>query len=415
MLIHLKISQRIFGLRHTVADFLPGTTLDDFARSLSPRTGPYPATDRGGASAGSYNNGRGHQVHGSSVAHFTSPSLGVPQLPNLSGVRPPRSTVGGHSVSAVASLGIPATTMTAAATPRMANVVIAKNLNLASEVVQIQALELMRSQRILTSTGMQAAPRPFLLVAVVAAERGFLWNGCDCTEKSSSHDGKAVGRSPHMTAHLNDYFSIAHWHDPDDGFPNNQEQDEEERKGGSGEVSSDTDSVVRRSEAGGSYHSTGSVHSGGRRLLPSFSEADIRRLASMSENVRVDMEVLRYQLNVVAFLRLHRAVAVMGPAASGISCISPNATRDFEKLAQCLAPLHRLDYVTPALVALAAKKTYLHRIRTVPVGRKGSRPATIHERSMQWGSEKAAVEVLLEGISPEDVIDDVLASVVPPV
>jgi len=33
------------------------------------------------------------------------------------------------------------------------------------------------------------------------------------------------------------------------------------------------------------------------------------------------------------------------------------------------------------------------------------------ERSMQWGSDKAAVEGLLEGVRPEDIIEDVLEMV----
>ena len=67
-----------------------------------------------------------------------------------------------------------------------------------------------------------------------------------------------------------------------------------------------------------------------------------------------------------------------------------------------LAPLHGLDYVSPALVALAARKIYPHRIvMTSPE----------NERSMQWGSSLEAVKAVLEGVSVEDVIDEVLESV----
>ncbi|CAK7209108.1 hypothetical protein SCUCBS95973_000339 [Sporothrix curviconia] len=410
------ISQRIFGLRHAVAECHADTTLEDFARSLLLAVRPSPVAGNNSASAGSHQNGKDHQFHGSKAADYFHLSPAAPQMSRSSGVRSPHSPAG-LSATGMASSSATSSATTPAGALCMANVVIAKNLNLAPEVVQIQALELMRNQRIFTSTVMQAAPRPFLLVAVVAAKRRFLWNGGDCTVKDSSHGngGKAAGRAPHMTAHLNDHFSIGHWHDPDDGFPNIEEQDEDGGDERHGEASSDSDSVVRRSESGVSSHSRASDQPRDQELLPSFSEEDIDHLAALSENVRIDMEVLRYQMNIVAFLRLHRAVAVIGPAASGLSCVSPDATKHFEKLAQCLAPLHRLEYVTPALVALAARKTYLHRIRTVPVGHKGCRPATVHERSMQWGSEKAAVEALLEGISPEDVIDDVLGSVAPPV
>ncbi len=66
---------------------------------------------------------------------------------------------------------------------------------------------------------------------------------------------------------------------------------------------------------------------------------------------------------------------------------------------RCLAPLHDLTYATPSLIALAAKKIFLHRIHIV-------RPEK--ERSMQWGSDLNAISALLEGIGAEDVIEEVL-------
>ena len=101
-------------------------------------------------------------------------------------------------------------------------------------------------------------------------------------------------------------------------------------------------------------------------------------------------------MNIVSFLRLHRAVS---------EGITPAATKHFGQLMRCLAPLHRLDYVTPALVGLAARKVYLHRIRITPPEK---------ERSMQWGSKLEAVEALLEDVGPEDVIEDVLGMVIAP-
>lgn len=61
-----------------------------------------------------------------------------------------------------------------------------------------------------------------------------------------------------------------------------------------------------------------------------------------------------------------------------------------------------MAFVTPTLVALAAKKIYPHRIEIVE-------PAK--ERSMQWGSDLNAVTAALEGVGPETVIDDVLGMV----
>jgi hypothetical protein len=91
-------------------------------------------------------------------------------------------------------------------------------------------------------------------------------------------------------------------------------------------------------------------------------------------------------------LRLHRAVA---------GGISAPATKHFDKLARCLAPLHDLSYATPSLIALAARKIYPHRIHVV-------KPE--NERSMQWGSDLDAVATLLEGIRAEDVIEEVLGT-----
>ena len=68
---------------------------------------------------------------------------------------------------------------------------------------------------------------------------------------------------------------------------------------------------------------------------------------------------------------------------------------------RCLAPLHGLSYATPSLIALAARKIYLHRIHIVKPEK---------ERSMQWGSDLDAVRELLEDVGPEEVIRNVLGS-----
>lgn len=112
--------------------------------------------------------------------------------------------------------------------------------------------------------------------------------------------------------------------------------------------------------------------------------------------MQVDIDVVRYQMNIISFLRMHRAVR---------GGVSPTATKHFEQLIKSLAPLHGLNYATPALVALALKKTYLHRIQIV-------RPDD--ERSLQWGSQLEAVKALLEGVGPEEVMDDVLEMVPTP-
>lgn len=71
-------------------------------------------------------------------------------------------------------------------------------------------------------------------------------------------------------------------------------------------------------------------------------------------------------------------------------------------LRSALAPLHGLTYTTPALVGLAARKIYPHRIVLAPAER---------ERSLQWGSSLAAVRAVLEGVTVADVVEEVLESV----
>jgi MoxR-like ATPase len=113
-------------------------------------------------------------------------------------------------------------------------------------------------------------------------------------------------------------------------------------------------------------------------------------LTELSRLTTVSVEVKQYEQNIISFLRLHRAVA---------GGISAPATKHFDKLARCLAPLHDLTYATPSLVALSARKIYAHRIQIVKPEK---------ERSMQWGSDLDTVASLLEGVGAEDVIEDVL-------
>jgi len=54
------------------------------------------------------------------------------------------------------------------------------------------------------------------------------------------------------------------------------------------------------------------------------------------------------------------------------------------------------------MIALAARKIYPHRIVITAPG---------NERSMQWGSSLEAVKAVLEGVTVEDVIEEVLESV----
>jgi len=72
---------------------------------------------------------------------------------------------------------------------------------------------------------------------------------------------------------------------------------------------------------------------------------------------------------------------------------------------RCLAPLHGIDYLTPSIVALAAKKVYRHRIIVA---------SAENDRSLQYGSNPTVVSRLLMGVSPETIIDDVIGEVEAP-
>ena len=129
--------------------------------------------------------------------------------------------------------------------------------------------------------------------------------------------------------------------------------------------------------------------------IPWFVVTSLRELAA---KVVVSTAIRRYILDIVVFLRMHRAVKAGVTAA---------ATVEFEALVRCLAPLHDYDFVTPALVQLAVFKIYGHRIVLVEKAEE--------ERSVLWGSEKKAVEKYLGMVDVEAVVEDVVACVRAPV
>ncbi|KAK8157316.1 hypothetical protein IWX90DRAFT_391261 [Phyllosticta citrichinensis] len=238
----------------------------------------------------------------------------------------------------------------------IANVVIAKNLNQSRSQVHIQALELIRNKRIYTRNAVHAAPKRFVFIVLLAP---------DSTDE--------------LDVHLRDQIFISHYHQPEDGLPNLDEC-------GSVDKGDDFDAASLSSVVRPSTTRVG-------RKTPTFGQDEISSLTKRIPHIRLSSEVRAYLQNIVVFMRLHRAVA---------GGVSPQATRHFDLLVRALAPLHGLDFVTPSLVALAARKIYPHRIiLTTPE----------NERSLQWGSDIEAVRQMLEGVVVEDVIDDVLSQV----
>ncbi|KAF3031994.1 hypothetical protein E8E12_000612 [Didymella heteroderae] len=240
---------------------------------------------------------------------------------------------------------------------RIANIIIAKNLDRANSQVQIQALELMRGKRNFTRTAVHAAPRPFLFVAL---------NGLTTTR---------------LTMHLNDQFFMSHKHYFEDGLPNLEEQHENAQVF---EDDQSISSIIRTPPF---------VSAQSKPQTALFSAEDLKTFGSRISEVKISSEVRSYLHNIVVFMRLHRAVA------GGISALS---TRHFNTLAFALAPLHGLDYVSPSMVGLAARKIYPHRIVIT---------APENERSLQWGSSLEAVKAVLDGVTSDDVVEEVLQSV----
>ncbi|TQS37453.1 hypothetical protein Golomagni_02073 [Golovinomyces magnicellulatus] len=233
--------------------------------------------------------------------------------------------------------------------PSTVKVVIAKNLNHASQNVQLQALELMRTGIVTPRISINHTSKQFLFVIIQ--------EGRDCFS---------------LTKHLNEYIFISHLHHVDDELLNLEESF----------INNDSCSSVTK---------RGPTHlMSEETIAPMISTQEIEHLIELSHTAIINVEVKRYQMSIISFLRLHRAVA---------GGITASATKKFEKLAKCLAPLHNLNYVTPALIALAAKKIYSHRIKIV-------KPE--NERSMQWGSDIEAVTALLEDIGAEEVLEEVL-------
>ncbi|KAM0479916.1 hypothetical protein ACHAPX_004494 [Trichoderma viride] len=324
------VARKTFSLQPVVVDCHPSTTLEDFASALLLHP---------------------HQPHPQNTGRSVSPFA--------------RTTESYFALNSHAhsnrQTSVPLSPLSSLPSPQIAHFVIAKNLDRAPQVVQIQALELLRTRRIFTRTSVQAAPKQFVFIPVV---------------------GAASGGEAHVTPHLNDFFSIAHWHNPDDGYVNLDESDG--RNNSPDDETASTESVVKKA-VDGATPSTALI-----------SDIDISQLAKLSQDVQIDVDILRYQMNIVSFLRMHRAVD---------GGITPAATKHLHQLVKSLAPLHKLDYVTPALIGLAVRKVYLHRIRIIEPEK---------ERSMQWGSQLEAVEALLEGVGPEEVVEEVLEMVTAP-
>lgn len=214
---------------------------------------------------------------------------------------------------------------------RIANVVIAADLDLTDTSVHIQVLELLRTRRVFTRTAMHTAPKDFLFISIMSSP------------------------GERLTHHLNDMFCMSHFHLSEDGLAY-------------------ADGLLEKDVA------------------PSLPDVDIRTLREQAQKVRMTGEVASYLHNIVLFMRNSRYIT---------GGVTATATKQLRSLSSALAPLHGLDYVPPSLVVLATRKIYPHRLILA---------TSDTEKSLQWGSDPRAVGRVLENITVEGVIEDVLAS-----
>lgn len=181
---------------------------------------------------------------------------------------------------------------------RIADVIIAVNLDQADETVQIQALELIRTRRIFTRTAMHSASRDFMVLAVSSAPGSRL-----------SH-------------HLNDLFCMSHAHADEDGLPYHE-----------GQLS--------------------------KEAMPSFSREGILELRDLAEKTRHTPEIAAYMHNICVFMKNSRYIQsgvtatatrqlrVLAKALAplhGLSYVPPSLV---ELAVRKIYP-HRITLVTPA-------------------------------------------------------------------
>lgn len=405
------IASKTFGLGSAIVSCHAHTTLDEFATGLLlPAVRP-PDSPRNIRSVSPY-----HPRHEQSQSSMCGPASVSGSYFPIS----PSPRIGGPASTGTPSLGASGSS-SQAPQPRIANVILAKDLDRAPRAVQIQALELLRTRRIFTRTSIQTAPKQFLFIAIV---------------------GPPSGGQARVTPHLNDFFYLGHWHDPDeDGFPYLDKElgrpdpagDDLDDDGASAASSDSVVKVKRHVSLGGTglgltslepnwpgrnninnnnsshhQHSNSSTsiprnlnnHQYQQQQEPTFPhlpESAISHLSLLTQHAHTSIPVLRYQANLISFLRAHRFVA---------GGVTPTATTHLATLSRALAALHGLGFVTPSLVALAARKVYLHRVRIVDRAER--------ERSVQWGSEVNAVAALLEGVGVEEVVEEVLGMVAVP-
>lgn len=360
------VASKTFNLTPAIINCHSHATLDEFATGLLV---PQPA--RGGPPSPSHTRSASpyHLRHEPSSTTGGPSSSGGSYFPSPAPPSRPGAFSPRIGPAAIVPSSPSTTTHQPAQQPQIANFILAKNLHLAPRAVQIQALELLRTRRIFTRTSVQTAPKQFLFIAII---------------------GAPSPTQARVTPHLNDFFYLSHWHDVEkDGLDH---LDAELSRPDDNISVASSDSIIKRSSSG-----LGPLPDHEPAPQPHMTEDDISLLSQLTTLACVDVDVLRYQMNVVSHLRIHRAV---------VGGVTPQATRCLGNLCKSLAALHGLGFVTASLVGLAVRKVYGHRIVIVGEGGMMER-----ERSVQWGSEGEAVGAVMGGWGVEEVVEDVLGMV----
>ena len=139
----------------------------------------------------------------------------------------------------------------------------------------------------------------------------------------------------------------------------------------------------------------------------------IGQLRVQGQATTITSEIRRYLQDIVTFLRMERGVdgGVSPYATTLLIALAKSVSKLNQRVLpnlwyRYLAPFHGIDFVTPSLVALAAKKIYPHRIVIATPNR---------ERTTQFGTDLATARDLVVNLGPEKVIQNVLDTVKCPI
>ncbi|KAJ5279624.1 hypothetical protein N7478_004996 [Penicillium angulare] len=170
--------------------------------------------------------------------------------------------------------------------PNVVNIIIAKNLNLSNEDIQVQAIQLMRTRKLATEVGLLHAPEDFMFVPLVIQDY--------------------YGQNLSLNVHLRDQLFISHFHEAANGYVYLEEND---------------------------WLSDGQISASSVIHTPKYRQKKAAKVGQMTMDhlreavisVTTSAEVVRYIQDIVVFLRLSRAVA------GGVSARANNQFGNFAK------------------------------------------------------------------------------------